>query len=114
MIVYSNTYNQTLIYSNTYNQTLISTYVLRLNWNAAAAPEGIANYRLYCNGVIISNTSNLEYVMDEVEYCTDYIFYVVALTNTGRISKKSNILLINICDIVIGENGLSYNLNFDI
>lgn len=92
----------------------MATAILRLDWNQAYAPEGINNYRLYCNDVIVSNTTTLQHIMNNIVYGVEYVFYVVAITLTGRVSAKSNILTIIINELGPGEPSLNYNLNFDL
>jgi hypothetical protein len=89
--------------------------VVALNWNLAQALEGISHYRIYLDGVIIGNTiADIgNYIVENLPFYVELSFYVTAVTNDNRISKKSNTVKIT---LPTGEQPhlLNYTLNFDV
>ena len=85
---------------------------LKFSWPAVLVDEGIKNYRFCCNGIIISNTKLLNYTFSDIAPNKEYYFYVKAITNSGRVSKKSNVVYFNSTPLQIKQ--LNYTLNFTI
>lgn len=89
--------------------------VVALNWNKAIAKEGISNYRVYLDDEVIANTESdiASYTVHNLPFYVELTFYVVALTNNYRVSRKSNIVKITLPQGG-AQNLLNYNLNFNI
>lgn len=84
-----------------------------LAWNRASCEEGISHYRIYLNGTVVANVrgSNASYVINNMPFETNLTFYVLAVTNRCRVSKKSNeasIVLTNTNKKI----ALNYSLDF--
>lgn len=80
-----------------------------LYWNKASCLEGISHYRIYMDNIIKSNTidSRTEQVVDGLSLNTLYEFYVQGVSNSDRITGKSNTIKVKI----IKDHNLNYYLN---
>jgi hypothetical protein len=80
-----------------------------LIWDDSTALEGIHHYRVYQDDKLVSNPYIRTYTVDDLEFDIEYSFYIVAVTNDDRISKKSETVSVT---LVEGQNNFNYNFNF--
>ena len=96
------------------SQSTTGPGVVLLDWELARASEGISHYRVYLDDEIIGNTVEdiNSYIVYNLPFYIELSFYVVALTNDYRVSKKSNTVKITLPHST-PNNLLNYKLNFN-
>ncbi|MEC3260715.1 fibronectin type III domain-containing protein, partial [Bacillus cereus] len=67
---------------------------VRLKWNAADHQDGIKEYNIYRNGVLIGTSTGLTYIDNNLESNTLYKYKVQAIANNGLTSEFSNLITV--------------------
>ena len=61
-----------------------------MKWNAAADNVGIGRYDIYANGAKLYSTTNLYFIVGNLDSLTQYTFTVKAIDKAGNASPASN------------------------
>lgn len=65
--------------------------IIKLNWSAAIHDTGIRLYNIYQDDLIIGQTTDLTYQINDVDKPKLLKYYVVALTNSGDYLKSNTV-----------------------
>ena len=77
----------------------ITTTSVKLVWNAAKDNVKTTGYEIYLNGKKVKETPNLNIIIDELVYNTEYSFQVAAYDLAGNLSALSSSLKVTTKDI---------------
>lgn len=84
--------------------------IIKLNWSAATHDTGIRLYNIYQDDLMVGQTTDLTYQINDVEAPMLIKYYVVALTNSDEY-LKSNVIELQ-TTVSEGSYVLDYTLDF--
>ncbi|MDA3952348.1 MAG: fibronectin type III domain-containing protein [Bacteroidales bacterium] len=76
----------------------VSDAKVELNWNVSTDNTFVKYYKIYQDGSLIDSTSNLFYLVKNLNFSTDYTFYVIAKDIANNHSDPSSELAITTLD----------------
>ncbi|MFA5816268.1 MAG: T9SS type A sorting domain-containing protein [Bacteroidales bacterium] len=82
---------------------------ITLYWNTPFYPQYVSNYKIFRNNILYDVSTTPSWSDDQVEYHTDYTYYIVAVYANSTEAKPSN----SVSAILIDPVTLPYSVDFE-